>query len=107
MAVLQCLEQFTTLLSVFNVSAPTIDRNCPTECDGRVQIGRIGGVGGASFDNSYYRSLLESDRVGLGTDQALVRDPETRPIVQEFAANNQKFVDEFRTTYVKLSNLTA
>ena len=75
--------------------------------DGGVQIGRIGGVGGARFDNGYYRAILESDRVGLGTDQQLARDPETRRIVQEFANNNQKFVDEFRTTYVKLSNLTA
>lgn len=70
-------------------------------------MGRIGGVSGIEFNNGYYRGILESDRVGLGTDQALARDPETRSLVEEYAADNSKFVGDFRTAYVKLMNLTA
>lgn len=67
-----------------------------------MQIGRISGVGGAQFDNGYYKNILASD-VGLGTDQAIASDAETRPIVQELARDNRKFVNEFRTAYVKLT----
>jgi hypothetical protein len=69
-----------------------------------VQIGRIGGVGGhAVFDNSYFKNILASS-VGLGSDKQLVMDPETLPIVKDLAANNQKFLNEFRAAYIKMMN---
>ena len=69
-----------------------------------LQIGRIPGVGGDTFDNSYYQALL-SFRPGLGSDIELVRSDETRPMVEDYAADNGKFVREFRDTYTKLVNL--
>jgi Peroxidase len=70
----------------------------------RVQIGRIAGVGGDRFDNGYYKALL-SFRPGLQSDVELVRSDETKPIVEEFANDNDKFVREFRTAYTKLMSL--
>lgn len=72
-----------------------------------VQIGRIGGVGGhAVFDNTYFKNILASG-VGLGSDQQLVKDPETLAIVKDLAANNQKFQNEFRSAYIKLTNFVS
>jgi hypothetical protein len=65
-----------------------------------MQIGRIPGVGGAVFDNGYYQALLR-DGSGLGSDRQLL-NPRTRPIVDEYAANNQRFLNDFRTAYIKL-----
>ena len=68
------------------------------------QIGRIPGVGGDVFDNSYYKALLAFEP-GLGTDIELVRREETRPMVEEYAADRTRFADDFRAAYTKLSNL--
>jgi catalase (peroxidase I) len=70
-----------------------------------LQIGRITGIGGAVWDNGYYKTILADSRVGLDTDKALVKDPETKLIVEEFANENGKFLKEFRNTYVKLTTL--
>jgi Peroxidase len=69
-----------------------------------MQIGRIAGVVGDVFDNSYYQALL-SHQPGLRSDAELVRNDETKAIVEELAADNGKFVREFRDAYVALTSL--
>eukprot|EP00892_Ulva_mutabilis_P011501 jgi/Ulvmu1/8723/UM047_0064.1 len=64
-------------------------------------IGRIPGVGGNVFDNSYYQAVL-SFQAGLGSDRELLEDPETRAIFEDYANNNQRFLDDFRDAYTRL-----
>ncbi|KAJ0106392.1 hypothetical protein Patl1_17971 [Pistacia atlantica] len=55
------------------------------------------------FDNQYYKNLPK----GLGllaTDNVLVTDPRTRPIVEMYAANETAFYKDFADAMVKMSN---
>ncbi|XP_044487315.1 peroxidase 41-like [Mangifera indica] len=54
------------------------------------------------FDNQYYKNLPK----GLGlltTDNILVQDPRTRPIVELYAANETAFFKDFGDAMVKMS----
>ena len=79
-----------------------------------MQIGKIPGVGGGrQFDNSYFRKLLALQdpatgafkRGGLPSDIVLATSAETRPIVQEYAADNARFLRDFHDAYFKLTSL--
>lgn len=54
------------------------------------------------FDNSYYRNVL-NHRGLLTIDSALAFDPRTRPIVQNFANDQNSFFNAFASGFVKLS----
>lgn len=60
-----------------------------------------------SFTSSYFRRLLDPDADAgltlLRTDLALVEDPELRPIVEEFAADQDAFLGAFADAYVRLT----
>jgi len=82
-----------------------------------------------TFSNEFYRLLLEEkwtpkkthegkpwtgplqyeNKTGqlmmLPTDLALVQDPKMRPIVEEYAKNEQKFNDDFAKAWIKLQEL--
>ncbi|KAL2941796.1 Peroxidase 6 [Bienertia sinuspersici] len=54
------------------------------------------------FDNMYYKNLQR----GLGllaTDQAMVDDPRTKPIVELYAANETAFFNDFAKAMLKVS----
>ncbi|KAL9273034.1 Peroxidase 65-like protein [Drosera capensis] len=54
------------------------------------------------FDNMYYKNLLR----GLGllaTDQAMAKDPRTKPIVELYAANETAFFKDFARAMEKVS----
>lgn len=56
------------------------------------------------FDNMYFQNLQK----GLGllaTDHALVRDPRTKPFVDQYAANQEQFFNDFARAMEKLSRL--
>ncbi|CAO2195969.1 unnamed protein product [Urochloa humidicola] len=58
-----------------------------------------------TFDNKYYVDLL--NREGLFTsDQDLLTNTTTRPIVQKFALDQAAFFDQFVYSYVKINVLT-
>ncbi|KAH7857148.1 hypothetical protein Vadar_009593 [Vaccinium darrowii] len=55
-----------------------------------------------TFDNMYFQNLRKGLGL-LGTDQALMNDPRTKPIVNTFAANQSAFFDTFAQAMVKTS----
>ncbi|CAI8599641.1 unnamed protein product [Vicia faba] len=66
-----------------------------------------------SFDNSYYKVLLEnpptasgglSTMVGLPSDHALVEDEECLRWIKKYADNENMFFEDFKNAYVKLVN---
>ena len=56
------------------------------------------------FSNSYYVQLLSRREVVLlGTDTAMVDDPELRPYVELYAADEQRFRADFADSYRRLT----
>ncbi len=56
------------------------------------------------FSNSYYVQLLsQREVVLLGTDTAMVDDPELRPYVELYAADEQRFRADFADAYRRLT----
>lgn len=45
-----------------------------------------------------------SFRAGLGSDRELLEDPETRRIFEDYASDNQLFLNDFRNAYTRLMN---
>ncbi|CAL0327202.1 unnamed protein product [Lupinus luteus] len=64
-----------------------------------------------SFDNSYYKVLLEKpwtskggSMIGLPSDHALVEDDECIRWIKKYADNENMFFEDFKNAYVKLVN---
>ncbi|XP_006653070.1 cationic peroxidase SPC4-like [Oryza brachyantha] len=57
-----------------------------------------------AFDNAYYIALTNNQGV-FTSDMALVKDPKTRPIVRQFAADKAAFFTQFAKSMVKLSQV--
>ncbi|KAF3598014.1 hypothetical protein DY000_02027759 [Brassica cretica] len=67
-----------------------------------------------TFDNAYYKILLEkpwrsttskmTSMVGLPSDHALVEDDECLRWVKEYAEDQDKFFRDFTNAYIKLVN---
>ncbi|MED6139423.1 putative L-ascorbate peroxidase 6 [Stylosanthes scabra] len=66
-----------------------------------------------SFDNAYYKILLEkpwanpggmSSMIGLPSDHALVEDEECLSWIKKYAENENMFFEDFKNAYVKLVN---
>ena len=69
-----------------------------------------------TFDNAYYRTLLEAPwarpgademaaHIGLPSDHALPLDPGCREIISRFAADQGAFFEAFAASYVKMVGL--
>ncbi|KAH7291693.1 hypothetical protein KP509_29G028900 [Ceratopteris richardii] len=56
------------------------------------------------FDNSYYRDL-QNNRGLLLTDQALFVHPQTKDLVNQFAASQTQFFQAFATSFVKMFSI--
>ncbi|KAF7830294.1 putative L-ascorbate peroxidase 6 [Senna tora] len=76
-------------------------------------IGSKGFGNPISFDNAYYKVLLEkpwmssggmSSMVGLPSDHALVEDDECLRWIKKYADNENMFFEDFKNAYVKLVN---
>ena len=55
-----------------------------------------------SFDNGYFRALLEPDSTLLNSDKALLTDPEMRAWVEEYASDESAFFADFVAAYRRL-----
>uniref|UniRef100_A0A7N1A362 Plant heme peroxidase family profile domain-containing protein n=1 Tax=Kalanchoe fedtschenkoi TaxID=63787 RepID=A0A7N1A362_KALFE len=61
-----------------------------------------------SFDNSYFKVLLEEEKEGLlrlPTDECLLSDPAFRPLVEKYAKDEDAFFEDFKESHLKLSEL--
>ncbi|XP_040379420.1 cationic peroxidase SPC4-like [Oryza brachyantha] len=57
-----------------------------------------------AFDNGYYIALTYNQGV-FTSDMALIKDPQTRPIVRQYAQDKAAFFNQFAKSMVKLSNV--
>ena len=61
------------------------------------------------FNNSYFKVLvagkIRKDLALLKSDWALMEDEECKSIVQEYAQDNDKFLEDFQAVYIKMSEL--
>ena len=67
------------------------------------------------FDNSYFKALLErpwesktdkmSQMVGIATDHNIAVDDECLKFVTQYASSQDKFFNDFATSYAKMSKL--
>ena len=55
-----------------------------------------------SFTNSYFRQLLSDSAALLGSDKALLEDPQTRAYVEEYASNERAFFADFVAAYRRM-----
>lgn len=82
-----------------------------------LQLGSKGYGDPVTFDNVYYTALLKkpwddpsnsmASMIGLPSDHVLPDDPECRPVIEAYAASQQKFFQDFGTAYAKLTMLGA
>jgi len=63
------------------------------------------------FDNSYFVEILKEkpdpELLRLASDLALLEDPNTRKLVEEYAANKDLFFEDYAQAHKKLSELGA
>lgn len=76
----------------------------------------IGGKGFGdplTFDNVYYKTLLEKpwlsedamkQMIGIPSDRVLADDPECKPIIQDFTRDQNKFFESFAASYIRLTS---
>ena len=69
-----------------------------------------------TFDNAYYTALLRKpwadgqnmgSMIGLPSDHVLADDPTCRPIIEAYAADEEKFFEDFSRAYIKLTEMGA
>lgn len=58
----------------------------------------------ASFDNSYYTSLMNNAGL-LESDRALMRNPQTAALVESYSINPRSFSYDFAASMYKLGNV--
>ncbi|PON91278.1 Peroxidase [Trema orientale] len=56
-----------------------------------------------AFDNQYFKNILMGKGL-FGIDSSLSRDPQTMPVVRQFAADQNYFFQVFSSAFVKLSS---
>ncbi|KAK9948522.1 hypothetical protein M0R45_004093 [Rubus argutus] len=63
-------------------------------------------VSPTKFDNSYFKNLLASKGL-LNSDQILVTKSQVaKQLVQQYAQNNQLFLEQFATSMIKMGNIS-
>ena len=83
-----------------------------------LQLGSKGFGDPLTFDNAYYTALLKkpwaapnadsmAQMIGLPSDHVLPDDDECKPVIQMYAADQQRFYNDFVSAYQKLTMLGA
>jgi L-ascorbate peroxidase len=82
-----------------------------------MQLGSKGFGDPLTFDNAYYKSLLQkpwedprndmASMIGLPSDHVLPDDANCRPTIEAYARSQQQFYEDFRDVYLKLMSLGA
>lgn len=83
--------------------AQQLNNKCPKRNRDR-NAGQFLDATSATFDNDYYRRLVEGEGV-FGSDQALYSDYRTRWMVDSFAKDQSLFFREFAASMVRLGNV--
>ena len=79
------------------------------------QLGAKGFGDPVTFDNTYYKTLLEEPwahprdemdtHIGLPSDRALPKDALLRPLIEKYAADQDAFFAQFAASYAKMTRL--
>ncbi|KAM7484782.1 hypothetical protein LguiA_000791 [Lonicera macranthoides] len=86
--------------------ASTRRRRCPaTNNDGDRNLAPLDLVTPNSFDNNYYRNLIQR-RGLLQSDQVLFSGGSTNSIVSEYSDNPSRFSNDFAAAMVKMGNIS-
>jgi len=82
-----------------------------------VQLGNKGFGDPLTFDNQYFKSLLQKpwedptnsmgSMIGLPSDHVLPDDSKCRPSIEAYAVDQQRFYRDFGAAYTKLTSLGA
>ena len=82
-----------------------------------VQLGNKGFGDPLTFDNQYYKSLLQKpwedptnsmgSMIGLPSDHVLPDDSRCRPSIEAYALDQQRFFQDFGAAYTKMTSLGA
>ncbi|XP_062010814.1 peroxidase 72-like [Rosa rugosa] len=85
--------------------AASLRNNCPRS-GGDQNLFFLDFVSPTKFDNSYFKNLLANKGL-LNSDQVLVTKSEVaKQLVQQYAVNNQLFLDQFAKSMIKMGNLS-
>lgn len=85
--------------------AASLRNNCPRS-GGDQNLFFLDFVSPTKFDNSYFKNLLANKGL-LNSDQVLVTKSEVaKQLVQQYAENNQLFLEQFAKSMVKMGNLS-
>ena len=82
-----------------------------------MQLGNKGFGDPLTFDNQYYKSLLQKPwddpsnsmaaMIGLPSDHVLPDDSKCRPSIEAYAEDQQHFFQDFGAAYAKMTSLGA
>lgn len=80
-----------------------------------MQLGNKGFGDPVTFDNAYYKALLQkpwndkqnsmASMIGLPSDHVLPESQECLPTIEQYASSQEAFFQDFTAAYSKLSNL--
>ena len=80
-----------------------------------LQLGNKGFGDPVTFDNAYYKALLQkpwndkqnsmASMIGLPSDHVLPESKQCLPSIEQYASSQEKFFEDFVSAYTKLSKL--
>lgn len=87
-----------------NVLLSKLQSTCPNEDASNTNLAPLDATSTSMFDNEYYRNLVYNTGL-LQSDQALIGDRRTAPMVYYYSNNQFSFYNDFAASMVKLSNV--
>ncbi|XP_057966059.1 peroxidase 10-like isoform X2 [Malania oleifera] len=81
-----------------------LQSTCPNVDDVNSKLAPIDAVTSGRFDNVYYTNLMNNSGL-LESDQALMRDPKTAAMVNNYSKCPYLFFNDFAASMVKLGNI--
>ncbi|TKY59124.1 Peroxidase 10 [Spatholobus suberectus] len=77
---------------------------CPKKDTSNSNLAPLDATSTLMFDNEYYRNVLNNTGL-LESDQALIGDRRTAPMVYYYSNNQLSFYNDFAASMMKLSNV--
>ncbi|KAK9056686.1 hypothetical protein SSX86_024048 [Deinandra increscens subsp. villosa] len=84
--------------------ATNLKTTCPNVAKSNTNLSSLDMVSTYMFDNAYYKNLVNNAGL-LESDQALMSDPQTASMVNDYSMYPYLFYRDFSTSMMKLSNI--